>query len=328
MGKNPLIQNCLLIILIVLLSMSLISCGKKREAQKKLPEPKQTVQDTLNTETSLTATDSLKTENTTQKTNGKSPKESPPDSLALQKEVYTWSNSQDIPPVIVIVDDFGYARGSLLQGFIDLPKEITFAVLPDLPYSKQASQGGYAAGHDILIHCPMEATIAKTSPGTRYLKPGQDADTVKNMIDDFHRQMPMAIGLNNHMGSTATQNRELMGTVLKHLNSKGLLFVDSNTHKYTIGSKLARELGYKSIRCDFFLDVPDNSDATLIDRISRLGTYKGRKEPIVIITHCHNQSKLNALNKFLTQITSMGVKLTSLSAYYGAGAAGVAFGGE
>ena len=239
------------------------------------------------------------------------------DLSSLKQFKYSWTDSDDIPPVIVIVDDFGYSGGSLLQGFAELPREIVFAILPDLPFTARSAQIAAETGRDAIIHVPMEAAGAKISPGKRYLKSGQDEQTVKDMLDSFITQIPNAIAANNHMGSTATSNRELMTTVLNHLNDKGLYFVDSVTTGSTVGYNLAHTLGYKSIRRNIFLDVPDNSDATLAQRISDLGRYKGRKEPVIIITHCHNQSKLDALKKFLKQIDEMGVQLTSLSRYYG-----------
>lgn len=239
------------------------------------------------------------------------------DASELRYYKYSWTDSEDMPPVIVIVDDFGYASGSLLQGFAELPSEIVFAILPDLPYSSQTAQVAAQTGRDAIIHVPMEATLSKTSPGKRYLKPGQDAQTVQDILDDFILQIPNAIAANNHMGSTATSDMDLMTKVLHHLNSRGLYFIDSVTIGDTVGYNLAHTLGYESIRRNIFLDVPDNSDATLAQRISDLGKYKGRKEPVIIITHCHNPSKLAALKKFLAQIDEMGIKLTSLSAYYG-----------
>ncbi|NLK50066.1 MAG: divergent polysaccharide deacetylase family protein [Candidatus Cloacimonetes bacterium] len=243
---------------------------------------------------------------------------------SLKNYKYSWTDSENIPPVIIIVDDFGYATGSLLQSFANLPKEVAFAILPDLAHTQAAAQAAQNSGRDVLIHCPMEATISKTSPGKRYLKPGQDGETVRDMLDSFYAQMPMAIGLNNHMGSTATQNKDLMQTVLEHLRTKGLLFVDSVTIGNTAGYRLAQSVGMRPIKRDLFLDVPDNSDATIAARISDLGRFRGRVEPVIIITHCHNNAKLVALQKFLTQIQDMGVRLTSLSGWYGSG--GVALG--
>lgn len=243
------------------------------------------------------------------------------DSIKLKEHRYTWTDSKDIPPVIIIVDDFGMADGDLLQGFADLPKEVAFAILPDLPKTKKTANLAAQTGHDVIIHIPMEAKLAKISPGARHLKTTQDEKTITDMLDAFYEQLPMAIGANNHMGSSATNNKYLMTVVLNHLNSKGLFFIDSGTIGNTIAYKLAGTLGYKSIKRDIFLDVPDNTDATIAARISDLGRYKGRKEPVIVISHCHNKAKLHALQKFIAQITAMGVRLTSLSQTYTGGVA-------
>jgi len=174
------------------------------------------------------------------------------DSSNLKNFTYTWTDSKDIPPLIIIVDDFGYADGDLLQGFADLPREVAFAVLPDLPFTQKSAQLAQRTGHDVLIHAPMEAKMAKIKPGERYLKTGQDKETVASMLNAFHEQMPMAIAVNNHMGSTATADQDLMRLVLDHLDQRGLFFVDSVTIKETVGYNLANTLGYKSVRRNLF----------------------------------------------------------------------------
>jgi len=240
------------------------------------------------------------------------------DTTTLKNFTYTWTDSKDIPPVIIVVDDFGMADGSLLQGFAELPSEVVFAVLPDLPKTQRSAQIASQYGHEVLIHAPMQPVSTKENPGKRYIKSGDDDATVISMLDSFHSQIPNAIGVNNHMGSAATADKSLMSVVLRHLNSKGMIFMDSMTSGSSVGYKMAHTLGYPSIRRDMFLDVPDNSDATLASKISELGRFKGRSQPIVIITHCHNQAKLTALRTFIAQIQAMGVKLTSFSRAYAA----------
>jgi len=122
----------------------------------------------------------------------------------------------------------------------------------------------------------------------------------------------MAMGANNHTGSAVTANREAMTAVLNYLDSKGLIFIDSATTGESVVPSLAKTLGYPALKRDIFLDVPDNTDATLASKISSLGKYKGRREPIIIITHCHSRAKLDALRKFITQVEGMGLKLTTL----------------
>ncbi|MBW6513446.1 MAG: divergent polysaccharide deacetylase family protein [Candidatus Syntrophosphaera sp.] len=232
--------------------------------------------------------------------------------LALKDYAYTWTDSDQIPDVVIIVDDFGNS-GALLEDFAQLPSEVVFAVLPDLSHTRQAGQIAAQYGHEVLIHVPMQALSASANPGDRYIKTTSTEDEISALLDEFHTQLPMAIGANNHMGSAVTANRDAMSFILRQLHAQGLFFADSFTTGETVGPALARTMGYPALRRDIFLDVPDNSDATLAGKISSLGKYKGRSEPVIIITHCHSRDKLKALQKFITQVQGMGVRLTTLS---------------
>jgi len=316
MEKNSLIPvlRVSALILIILLA---ISCGKKQggsDASNNLQSESAEYSDAVNGSDA----DSLKPQYYEGGASS-SARSATADSTILKGFKYSWTDSKEIPPIIIIVDDFGYADKDLLQGYADLPREVAFAVLPDLPATKKAAQIAQRTGHDVLIHAPMEAKQSKLKPGERYIKTGHDAGTIASLIDAFHEQMPNAIALNNHMGSTATSDKTVMKAVLEHLARRGLFFVDSVTSGETVGYNMANTLGQRAVRRNLFLDVPDNSDATLAAKISDLGRYKGRVEPVVVITHCHNQAKLDALNKFIAQIKAMGLRLTSLSAYYGGG---------
>jgi polysaccharide deacetylase 2 family uncharacterized protein YibQ len=135
---------------------------------------------------------------------------------------------------------------------------------------------------------------------------------VEALLKDFYSKMPMAVAVNNHMGSTSTSDPTLMDYVVTFLEANKLGLVDSFTISSSVAFNLAQSRGLKSAKRDIFLDVPDNSDKTLISKIESLGKYKGRKEPIVVITHCHNRDKLNALQSFISQITAMGIKIIDL----------------
>ncbi|HCM15390.1 MAG TPA: hypothetical protein DHW79_05520 [Candidatus Cloacimonas sp.] len=234
----------------------------------------------------------------------------------LQSYQYSWTNSDDMPDVVIIIDDFGNSGGQLLEDFADLPKEVVFAVLPDLSHSEEAARMASSKGHEVSIHVPMEAENSSISPGEEYISKNMDEKDIMKTLDSFIAQMPMAIAANNHMGSATTASLPTMKAVLKHMTKKGLLFVDSATTSKSAVYSAAQELGIFTARRDIFLDVPDVSDATIIAKIESLAKYKGRKEPIVIISHCHNREKLDALRKFITQIQSMGLRIVSLRDAY------------
>jgi len=278
----------------VLFSLLLFSCTKKteREIPEKKIEPEQI-------------------EKTGEKTEDKSV--STPDMTAIESYKYTWSKTDAMPPVVIIIDDFGQNAGQLLDDFSALPEEIAFSILPDLPYTQTAARLAGRTNHETLIHIPMQALDHKANPGKRYLQTGMDKYAISDLLQDFYAQIPNAIAANNHMGSEVTADLSTMISILEELDNLGLYFLDSATTNKSAAFTAAKNLGLKIGKRDIFLDVPDNSDATIISKIESLAKYKGRNEPVVIITHCHNREKLNALQKFLTQIDNMGIELISVS---------------
>jgi len=136
---------------------------------------------------------------------------------------------------------------------------------------------------------------------------------LSDLLQDFYAQIPNAVAANNHMGSEVTSDLATMNIILEELDNLGLYFLDSATTNKSAAFTAGKNLGLKIAKRDIFLDVPDNSDATIISKIEGLAKYKGRNEPVVIITHCHNRDKLNALQKFLKQIDNMEIELISVS---------------
>ena len=279
--------------LLLLLNLLLFGCGKKTETA--IPEEK------------VAAEQVEKTDKETQ-----SKAVSTPDMAAIQSYQYTWSENDVMPPIVIIIDDFGQNAGQLLDDFSALPAKISFAILPDLPYTQTVARLAETTKHNVLIHIPMQAIDHNANPGKRFLKTGMDKEEISSLLQDFYAQIPNAVAANNHMGSEVTSDFATMNLILEELNELGLYFLDSATINKSAAFTAAKNLGLKIAKRDIFLDVPDNSDATIINKIEGLAKYKGRKEPVVIITHCHNREKLNALQKFLTQIENMGMELMSV----------------
>lgn len=77
------------------------------------------------------------------------------------------------------------------------------------------------------------------------------------------KELPYCIGANNHMGSLATADKQVMTTVLEVLKRHSMFFIDSFTTSSSVAFQTAQEMLIPSIRRDIFLDAPDHSDATL-----------------------------------------------------------------
>ena len=67
-------------------------------------------------------------------------------------------------------------------------------------------------------------------------------------------EIPDIDGINNHMGSKVTENREIMEIVLSEIKERNIFYVDSVTSPYTVGYELSREMGIKTAYRSVFLD--------------------------------------------------------------------------
>jgi polysaccharide deacetylase 2 family uncharacterized protein YibQ len=123
--------------------------------------------------------------------------------------------------------------------------------------------------------------------------------------------VPGAVGVNNHMGSAFTANRTQMEAVLFHLQSRGLMFVDSRTGPATVGYRLARHMGMESVGRDVFIDHVDSPEAIAeqLEEAERIARQKGYA---VVIGHPYANT-LAALDAWLPALEQAGIKLVPVS---------------
>lgn len=186
------------------------------------------------------------------------------------------------PRVVIIVDDLG-SKKEPIDKLLEIPAQLSFAVLPNLPYSKYAAEMAYKNGRDVILHLPMEPTdssgYAAVDAGDGVLLMGLPKDKILDKLEKDLVSIPYIKGVNNHMGSKFTENSELMELVLEKIKSKGLFFVDSKTSLRTTGLQVAKKLGMKAAERDIFLDDGDLQAKgyvrSQVEKLIRLSKEKG-----------------------------------------------------
>jgi polysaccharide deacetylase 2 family uncharacterized protein YibQ len=66
--------------------------------------------------------------------------------------------------------------------------------------------------------------------------------------------VPHVVGVNNHMGSRATEDLRTMTWVMQELRGRGMWFIDSRTTRRTVALDAARAVGVPAARRHVFLD--------------------------------------------------------------------------
>ena len=110
------------------------------------------------------------------------------------------------------------------------------------------------AGHEILVHLPMEPQAADADPGPNALLTGLPIAELDRRIAANLARLDGYVGINNHMGSRFTASAREMRRVMRALQARDLLFLDSLTTGKSTGHSLAREFGIPSVVRDIFLD--------------------------------------------------------------------------
>ncbi len=156
------------------------------------------------------------------------------------------------PRLYLVLDDAGYSMDNL-ETFLEQDYPFSVAVLPGLANTRRAAAAVSRAGKDVILHMPMEP-LGSQDPGPGALKTSMDASTIGRLVHRALGEYPGFIGINNHMGSRFTQDRQALQPLLQVAAEEGLLVIDSLTTRRSQLAREAREWGLPVGQRDVFLD--------------------------------------------------------------------------
>ncbi|MGC8916219.1 MAG: divergent polysaccharide deacetylase family protein [Thermoanaerobaculum sp.] len=186
----------------------------------------------------------------------------------------------------IVLDDAGFSEAAL-AAIAGLPPEVAVAVLPNAPASAAVAKALRAQGRELLLHMPMEPEgNGSPGPGEGAIVVGLDASQVRQRLENALAVVGPVFGVNNHMGSRATSDPELMAHFMQALAGRGLYFLDSRTTPASVAEKLARQAGIPALRRDVFLDVVEEEGAvrSALATAASLARSQGRA---LAIGHVH-----------------------------------------
>ncbi|MFH1980936.1 MAG: divergent polysaccharide deacetylase family protein [Pseudomonadota bacterium] len=173
------------------------------------------------------------------------------------------------PRVAIIIDDLGYDR-RLANKFATLAVVRTFSVFPNGPFRTQTMKTAADNGIELMLHLPMEPEeYPAVDPGPDALLMSQTPDELIGRLNALLDGLPLAVGVNNHMGSRLTANEDRMNQVFSVLKRRGLFFIDSRTTVHTMCRQSARLLQLPFAQRDIFLDH-DQDPASVRRQVERL----------------------------------------------------------
>gem|GEM_PF-3557212 len=214
--------------------------------------------------------------------------------------------------VAIVIDDLGvHVRNAART--IALPGPLTLSFMSYARNLRAQTETARAAGHELILHLPME-------PQNRADDPGPNVLLTQLSVEENLRRLRWAlsrfdgfIGVNNHMGSRFTQDAEGMALVMNELRARGLMFLDSRTVRGSVSGVQARRYGVPFIGRDVFLDnVPVAADVSRrLEELEAMARTHGRA---VGLAHPH-RGTLEALEAWLPTLATRGIALVPISAF-------------
>ena len=216
-----------------------------------------------------------------------------------------------LPQLALIIDDGGYNMENFKE-MLGIGKPLTYAILPFTPHAREAALLAYRDGSEVMLHLPMEPKNGEQySLEKNTVRTGMDSKRVQKILEDALKQVPHVRGINNHMGSKATEDPQVMEALMQVLKKEGLYFIDSNTSVQTLGPEMARKAGVASRRNDRFIDREKDIEA--IKEAVRLAMRKAKQEGrAVAIGHPHPLTA-RAIKEMISEIEKEGIRLVFAS---------------
>jgi uncharacterized protein len=213
-----------------------------------------------------------------------------------------------LPAIAIVIDDCGVDE-LRTRGAMALPAALTLAFLPYPGASASLSHQAHMAGHEIIVHLPMEPKGAE-NPGPMALTDGLSEAEITQRLDWALSRVSDYDGANNHMGSRFTASREALLPVMHELSARKLFFLDSRTTADTQAEKLAREAGILTGARDLFLD--NDQAAPAVERaLARVEEQARAHGSAIAIGHPHAET-LAALKIWTKDVEARGFRLVTL----------------
>ncbi|SOD94087.1 divergent polysaccharide deacetylase family protein [Caenispirillum bisanense] len=215
------------------------------------------------------------------------------------------------PMIAIVIDDLGVDKAGAKK-IVSLPGPLTTAWMTYADNVRAQAKAARAAGHELIIHMPMEPLNGAIDSGPDVLKTSMTPEQVRARVRHGFEQFDGYVGINNHMGSKFTADSEGMRVVIDELRSRGLLWLDSKTSPKSVGARLAEQAGIPFAERHIFLDNTETVSAILhqlaeTEKVARKVGYA------IAIGHPHDAT-YRALKQWLPTLEDKGLVLVPLSA--------------
>jgi len=162
-----------------------------------------------------------------------------------------------------------------------------------------------------MVHMPMEPLNGNLDAGPHVLMTSQSEEDMLDTLDWGLTQFEGYDGINNHMGSRITADKEAMDKVMAVLKEKGLFFVDSRTINSSVAAQSARDAGIPYAVRDIFLDH-EVTPEFIQNALKKLEDKASARGYAIAIAHPHKET-IDALKDWIPSLEEKGLTLVPVN---------------
>ncbi|MFC1528608.1 divergent polysaccharide deacetylase family protein, partial [Candidatus Latescibacterota bacterium] len=120
-----------------------------------------------------------------------------------------------------------------------------------------------------------------------------------------------AEGLNNHMGSKATEDTRTMEYVMEYLHENNIFFLDSQTSRESAGYSISQKKGVRGAVITGYIDVEDKKEY-IEKRLDILIQHAEENGSAIILGH-DRPNTISVLEKKLPEYEGQGIQFVRVS---------------
>jgi uncharacterized protein len=216
--------------------------------------------------------------------------------------------------VALVIDDLGRDVAAVETLTAIAPAaanvQLSYAVLPFESRTSEVVEALRRHGAEILLHLPMDPE-GKSDPGPGALDAGMSKRDLAAATAAALAAVPGALGVNNHMGSKLSGDREAMTAILSEVRREGRYFLDSRTSASSVGFDVARELGIPAASRDLFLD-DDPARQAIVAQFAALLALAREHGAAIAIAHPRPET-LAVLREAIPRAVAAGFEFVPVS---------------
>jgi len=203
------------------------------------------------------------------------------------------SKKENIPlpsrQVAIIIDDIGNDLKPV-KDLLKINADITFAILPLCPHTREAAEMFHRAHRETLLHLPMEpVSYPREKPGNGALFTDMNDEELISQLEKDIAAVPYITGVNNHMGSKFMMDERKLALIFNELKKNNLFFVDSRTSPNTKAFIAAEKIGLPVAARKIFLDNSRDYNE-IYNSLINIDKKDGDVSPLIIIGHPHPET--------------------------------------